>query len=365
MKFSYIILILFTLLSQKTTAQIDIQLRNTNSTLEVWLMPKASYTGTVSSLIFTISWDAAYAASLATCTSMLTDLPISLSGSGATMTNGSRKYNVYSIPGTGNPIIFTNNTPIKVMTVHLSSTINVLTGQFSIGNDAFTAANNFDFFIEIGTDVTGTTSSIATNVVLPLTLLNFNAIEQNNSAYLTWKTENETNFSHFQVERGENAVNHVSTWTTIDSIPKSDIKNPSKDLMHYVSTEGVYFLTDDKAFIQKPMAMYRLKMLNLDGSFTYSKVVSVEQKNGTKGSIKLYPNPTRNDVQLTIEATKDAQQTIEIVDIMGKLWQQTPILLQKGVNQQTLTVRALPSGVYFLTTLNSAGIKEMIRFVKL
>jgi Secretion system C-terminal sorting domain len=360
MKVKFLLSIAFSMLIYTTThAQcsgscIDIQLRNTNSTLEVWLMPTtATYTGSVS-LTFTISWDATYTASLGTETSLVPQMAISIAGSTqATITNGSRKYNVYSAAG-GSDYTLTSNISVKIMEVALNGANNATTGHFSISDDAFTTANNYDYFVDIGgSDLTGATSSIATNVVLPLELLDFKGVEQDKSVLLNWKTANEQSVDYFEVERS----NDTKTWINVAKVPTVSSQNHS-------NTEGTYFTKDDEAFNQSNTVLYRLKMIHQDGSFMYSKVVSL-QHTGDFNRLKLYPNPTHNQLQLTIESDKNTVQTIEIVDIVGKIEQQTTVNLSKGTNQQTLDVRALPSGIYFLKIRDNKGVKQTIKWVKL
>ncbi len=336
---------------------IDIQLRNTHSTLEVWLMPTtATYTGPVSAT-FTISWNAAYMANLTGYTSIIPEIPIAPSGTGATETSGSRKYFVYSVVG-GSSYTLTSNTPVKVLEAVLTGSANAGLGNFSIDNDAFTDANNYSYFIDVGgPDLTGATSSIATNVVLPLELLDFKAVQEDKSVVLNWKTANERHVSHFEVEKSSNAQN----WTTIANVPTSDIKNP---LSFSKNTEGAYFAKDNDAFIESNTVLYRLKMVNQDSSFTYSKVISL-QRTGDFSRLKIYPNPVHNALQLTIESDKNTTQIIDIVDIMGKISQHTTVNVSKGVSQQTLDVHALPSGVYFLKTRDNKGQNQTLKWVKL
>lgn len=333
---------------------VDIQLRNSGATLEVWLIPKANYTGTVSSINFTISWEQAYNVDLAVAgaeTVFVPNIPLQVTGNvtRTSVTNGTKKYRTYGSSGGASSITLTNNAAFKIMSVPIPRTSNLLTGSFSISNDDFIIAKNLKYFFEMGgNDYTGTTSSTATNVTIPLELLSFKAIEQDNAAYLTWKTASEIDFSHFEVERSVDAKD----WTKI-----SDVEGGN--------TEGSYFLTDEKAFNENTIAFYRLKMVNMDGNFKYAHVVSVVQKEQSKGRIKLYPNPAYDDVQLIINVPNAITQTVDIIDAFGKLYQRAKIELLKGQNLYTIDVRSLPAGIYFVKTFNDKGIKQAIPFVKL
>ena len=352
MKLKYLILIAFIAISQFMQAQcssgcVDIQLRNTGSTLEVWLMPTtATYTGLVS-LTFTISWDATYNVDLGTLTTVVATIPMTVSGpTGATLTNGSKKYRVYSASATSNTTV-TSNTPLKIMTVPVNIPGSVATGAFSISNDAYTTSNNFDYYFDVGgVEYTGTTSSIATSVPLPLELLDFTAKEQNKVAFLTWKTANEVHLSHFDIERSADA----KTWTKINQVKAAH-------------TEG-YVSNDEKAFLQSNTAFYRLKMVDTDGSFSYSPIrqVAIDKKTSV---LKLFPTPTSDVLNIQLEGnyTPDVSGQVEgvlsLYDSLGRKLQSA-----KWTNTiLPIDVSNLAVGTYFIEIqTNSLSFKE--KFVK-
>jgi hypothetical protein len=350
-----LVVFLMTLCFFKTNAQnVNIQLRNSGSTLEVWLIPKANYTGTVSSINFTISWEQAYNVDLAPSgaeTVFVSSIPLQVTGNATrtTVMNGTKKYRTYGSSGGATAITLTNNAAFKIMSVAVPRTSNLLTGSFSISNDDFIIAKNLKYFFEMsGNDYTGTTSSTATNVTIPLELLRFNAVKQDNTAYLTWQTASEINFSHFEVERSIDA----KSWIKIGELKGGN-------------TEGGYFLIDDNAFDKSNNTLYRLKMVNTDGSVKYSNVETVEQKEATKGSLKLFPNPVGNVAHLIIDAPNETAQSIDIIDLVGKVYQHININVSKGQNQYTIDVQGLPSGMYLLKTANNRGLSVLTRFIKL
>ena len=354
-----------TLIHTATQAQcasgcIDIQLRNTHSTLEVWLMPTTgTYTGPVSAT-FTISWNAAYMANLTGYTSIIPEIPITPSGTGATETSGSRKYFVYSVVGSSNYTL-TSNTPVKILEATLTGSANAGTGQFSIDNDAFTDANNYSYFIDVGgPELTGATSSIATNVVLPLELLDFKAVEQDKSVLLNWKTANERHVSHFDVEKNTDLM--AQKWSIIGHEKPQNAQNTDLSSQRH---EGAYFVKDVDAFTESNTVLYRLKMVNQDNSFTYSKVITCQQRTGDFNRLKLYPNPAHNVLELVVDAPQNGLQTIEITDVVGKVWQHSTLNLSKGMNEQTFDVHVLPSGVYFLKMMDNKGGSQLVKWVKL
>jgi Secretion system C-terminal sorting domain len=344
------ILLITTQIASSLHAQnVDIQLRNTGATLEVWLIPKANYTGIVSNLTFAISWNTAYNVDLAAAgaeTVHVPTIPIQVSGNATqtSMVNGTRKYRVYASGGGASSISLTNNAAFKIMSVPVPRTSTTLTGAFSISNDAFITDNFWNYYLEIGgNDYTGNTSSIATSVPIPLELIAFKAIEKDKVAYLTWKTASEIDFSHFDVQRSADAQN----WTTISTVKGGN-------------TEGGYSLTDADAFNKSATALYRLKMVNTDETFKYSQVQSIQRIDGFS-SLKLYPNPAHNEIQITMDAANNGLQSVDIIDAMGKVWQHHV----NSQNSQTLNVATLNSGVYFLQIIDNKGVKKTARFIKL
>ena len=62
---------------------------------------------------------------------------------------------------------------------------------------------------------------------------------------------------------------------------------------------------------------YRLKMLDIDGKFTYSKTVAIKVNNYFSNAL-VYPNPT-SDI-LTIKLLEQLQENsiLQVMDIMGR-----------------------------------------------
>ena len=100
---------------------------------------------------------------------------------------------------------------------------------------------------EVSFDVTGFSGFIVqtNSAVLPLTLLEFNGRLQNNNAVLNWKTDNEQNSSHFEIERSLDGRNYSS----IGNITAANIAGVHQ-----------YGFTDNNiSALGVPVVYYRLK----------------------------------------------------------------------------------------------------------
>jgi sugar lactone lactonase YvrE len=115
-------------------------------------------------------------------------------------------------------------------------------------------------------------------------LLSFTASKVSGGSQITWKTENEQNYTYFTVER---STDGGTTFNVLSSVTSSAL--------------GTYSFLD-KAPV-KGTDKYRLKIEDLNGTITYSKIVSLDygdSKNSSISNIIVYPNPVGNTINLSI-----------------------------------------------------------------
>ena len=102
---------------------------------------------------------------------------------------------------------------------------------------------------------------------------------------------------------------------------------------------------------------YRLKMVDTQGHFTYSKMVLL---NFSLAVIKLYPNPANHSVYLENNPnfTKDQPIRIEIIDPLGqKLY--SAVYPTAGLTRVLVQIPPdMVTGTYFLIAVNSTGKKQ-------
>jgi hypothetical protein len=168
------------------------------------------------------------------------------------------------------------------------------------------------------------------NNPLPVQLLYFNATLNNGMTLLNWATANEFNNDHFELERSPKG--DVFTWlASIKSHGNSD-------------AQQYYEYTDPHPF--DGTTYYRLKQVDLDGTFRYSPVVAV--RTISDFSYTTYPNPARDKFTLSINATAAAEAQFALIDLSGKTLATKEINLSPGSNTCEWDISRLPHGVYFL-----------------
>ena len=99
---------------------------------------------------------------------------------------------------------------------------------------------------------------------------------------------------------------------------------------------------------------YRLKINDLDKTFTYSKIIALERKGTSK--VRIYPSLTTGI--LTIEGA----QTFEIVNMMGQVVVQDKQDLGNFAN--FLNMAHLPSGIYVVKGVDTEGSYFSEKIVK-
>jgi hypothetical protein len=153
-------LILCGILSSSAIAQspVDIGLYQNNNMLEVRVRPQAEFNGVVSSVVFTIKWDASSGASLGSIQQDdLLQQYVPVARSGNKHEHGSMNYQVYA--GFGMSPLSGGGTTWSAGEEYVLATIPVTgKGEFEIVNDAWTAEpeHNANYYVSLGgKDMTG------------------------------------------------------------------------------------------------------------------------------------------------------------------------------------------------------------------
>lgn len=170
--------------------------------------------------------------------------------------------------------------------------------------------------------------------VLPIHLLHFSGSLQNEMITLRWETEDETGFSHFNIQRSFDGV-HFSNMGLVTGAGSSNrhaYNWPDHELGRH-NWQKVY---------------YRLQLINQDGKSSCSKVI-LFNRSGAATALSLYPNPVADYLNLSFVQSKPANVSIRITDMRGvAVMQQTERVAAGRVSMQ-MDVHALPAGAYLIT----------------
>ena len=181
---------------------------------------------------------------------------------------------------------------------------------------------------------------------LPLTLLSFTASTANAQAVkLQWATTSEINTKHFEVEWSGNG----QQFTNIASLPAAG--NSSQTLQYnYLHSQPV-----------RGNNFYRLKMVDIDGRFTYSPVIVINSA-AASSSVKIFPNPVTDILQLSIQSEKRETIVYKLYSADGKFIASKKAELMKGSNLLSWNIQHLIPGNYFLSATGNRF--ETIKVIK-
>jgi Secretion system C-terminal sorting domain len=179
------------------------------------------------------------------------------------------------------------------------------------------------------------------NSALPIILSSFNSMCKDNGAHLLWTTEFEQNSEKFIIEKSKDVLN----WKEIGVIDAKG--NPSNYQFQDAEAGKVY---------------YRLKQVDRDGSFTYSKVLAsdCEVKSIT---LMLYPNPAVNYTELVFNSNEQFNTGIQVFSNNGQLVQNIQASVQKGLNKIRINTQQFASGTYIIK-VNSDKLNLSKTFIK-
>ena len=222
--------------------------------------------------------------------------------------------------------------------------------------------NNGAVSLNTGTILNGraltTDGALSTNAInatippgcasLPLSLLNFSGRLQNADGLLNWKTTNEQNTAHFEIQRSVDGRTYVKMGT-VDAAGT------------FAGNRTYSYIDKNMLSLSSAVVYYRLKMIDLDGKFTYSNIITLT--NGKKGLVMIYPNPVRESAKLVITAAKKEAIMYSVIDYAGRVLRTEKVNLAEGTNTLIIDLNKLAAGVYSLS-IQGELTKERIRFVK-
>ena len=186
----------------------------------------------------------------------------------------------------------------------------------------------------------------------PLNFLSFDGNLKNTTVQLNWKTANEINAKNFEVERSLNGSN----------FERIGLVNASRNS----APVNEYRFDDINASSLKSTNLYyRLKQVDNDGKYQFSKAVRIKLSSSNK-TVSIYPNPVKSMLNFVFATTSEEVLSLTISDISGKIMlQQTKKVSTAENNSYGLYVGNLPTGIYSLKIIGSISGEPIItKFIK-
>lgn len=201
------------------------------------------------------------------------------------------------------------------------------------------AAIYFDYNLPV---ITNTETTLVTSDILPVKLISFNARKSGKVNLLTWNVSNELELDRYELQRSSTGAD----FKTINSISGG---------------KSSYTYTDEHPL--HGSNYYRLKMLDRDGSFSFS-VIRLLAENGTF-DVVVYPNPAKERLQVQIAADKKAVLQMQVTDVDGKVVLMRQTVVEAGRSVQTMDISSLQNRTYFLKVIMGENEQMVLKFEKL
>lgn len=243
-------------------------------------------------------------------------------------------------------VIPTNNTALNA-TVKLKYLDTQLNGLQENQLKFLTSANAGSTWSEVNTATLNTTNNeieatglatlnritLASNfTTLPISAIYVSGKQTGNGVALNWHTVNETEVSHFWVEK-----------STDGKLFKDILKVAS---LSHTKKDNVYWALD-----KNPIAgnnYYRIRAVDYDGKTTTSLPLVVTYSLTNNSLLAVYPNPTTKLLNGSFYTDGQTQATLQVISNLGRVEITQQMAATTGLNDFSINVSTLPPGTYYL-----------------
>lgn len=176
---------------------------------------------------------------------------------------------------------------------------------------------------------------------LPIDLARFNGYLLGDKVRLDWSLYNIDDVNRFEIERSNNGTE----WNQIGMVFEAEYQGEAVFNYHFLDQKPA-----------KDLNLYRLKMIEKDGRYSYSNVVKINL-NATTSMISIHPNPATDMV--TIEGLS-GQDVINVYDVSGRLVEQ----IKANASSFSMPVRHYVDGVYTIRIQQQNGVVSSHKLIK-
>jgi hypothetical protein len=173
----------------------------------------------------------------------------------------------------------------------------------------------------------------------PVELINFTAHLAGNRVRLDWSTSQELNNNYFQIERSSNGN---STWSVLATVSGAGNSQVLKNYNFFDATplSGANY--------------YRLKQVDGDGNFKYSRIINIKIDR-QKESVSVLANPFHNTLSVNFISAIPQVVSARLIDITGKQVALEEWVVNGNSTKDFANINKLQPGIYILTITKKSG----------
>ena len=197
--------------------------------------------------------------------------------------------------------------------------------------------------------------SFSQEAVTPVELSSFHLVESGSSVVLKWETVSETNNAGWEVETKEDGKPETGDWKNAGFVAGKGTTTEKQNYSFTVSSLPTAVSAFD----------FRLKQIDFDGKFSYSKVIAYQpSENGKSREFNLignYPNPFNPETKIVFSLSNASRVKVVISNILG---QEIAVLADHEFEASSrieipFNASNLASGLYFYSV--TSGNQKLTR----
>ncbi|SEJ82759.1 Por secretion system C-terminal sorting domain-containing protein [Dyadobacter sp. SG02] len=179
---------------------------------------------------------------------------------------------------------------------------------------------------------------------LPVRLVSFSAKPEGKAVNLAWEIADAVNFSHFEIEH------------SVDGKQFEWLGNEN-----HITDQESYAMTDYHPQTNaQGQVYYRLKMVDIDESYAYSKIVSVHFDNS---AAYVYPNPVTDQLRISLPGQNGKAATLRLINVAGQAVLTKAVSVSNGEVRADLKSLHISDGIYHVELTIGNDVRQF-KFLK-
>lgn len=253
-----------------------------------------------------------------------------------------KKLIITNLPTNGFDLIYNGATvgQNQVISSYVANQLSIQPGATTTEGTTTTTFRYSTIDIADQQDQTDAAYTITWAQALPLNLVGFSAI-YNNQCYVEckWTSEDEIRFKGYTIEKSSDG----KLFTPVVTIPGKGASNNQYTYTHNTPLPEKYF---------------RLRMQDLDGTVTYSKILRAKGNCGDQKMLRVFPVPAEHLVTISGIGTGDK---IMLYNATGSL-----VFVENNTSgsSKIINIQSLPCGLYTVLVIAKTGQSDRTKFIK-
>ena len=184
-------------------------------------------------------------------------------------------------------------------------------------------------------------------IALPVTLHTFSANKNSNSNKVHWQVNCLSTSVSFTVEKSSTQQGFTAIYTATET--QARCASPF-DFTDISPLNGESY--------------YRLKITDIDGHISYSKISVVENNERKNGNLQITPNTITSTANIHYFANQPGKVQLMVADIQGKITRQISLQANAGDNKIALPTATFANGLYHVVLFSKDGKIASAKFIK-